>query len=517
MLRRWFAGTRALLSKMTMQQPSLLPPIHRGMSQLDRDAFRTTLPLLAARLPANNTTQFLKHDGKDFVLRLRGIGAVVPDPSDQHRRILLRTGDRSQIPQECLDVLKQHNGELVESSVSVGYDYWTSDQVLQAILPEELLDESPTAFTQVGHIAHLNLRDQYLPHRHLIGQVILDKNKSLRTVVNKLDSIDNVYRNFQMEVLAGDHDFMVEMAEHDCRFRFDFSKVYWNSRLQTEHARLVSLFKPDDVVVDGFAGVGPFAIPAGKKGCGVLASDLNPASAEALKGNAALNRVEKTVRTSNEDGRDFIKRSVLAIWDEPFPVYEAPLSARERAKKARQAMKEREAAKAAAAAAGGEASSSSSPAPPASADASATPDLSTVSLSSSSSSPAPPASESPKPQRLRRLPSHYVMNLPASALTFLDAFDGLFRDLYAREGEETVKKALEEETGGRLPVVHCYCFTKEPEGEAATKDICERATAALGHRVHTGLPDFNLHYVRDVAPKKIMFCLEFRLTDEMVR
>lgn len=27
-----------------------------------------------------------------------------------------------------------------------------ADQVLQAILPEDLLDESPTAFTQVGHI-----------------------------------------------------------------------------------------------------------------------------------------------------------------------------------------------------------------------------------------------------------------------------------------------------------------------------------------------------------------------------
>lgn len=38
------------------------------------------------------------------------------------------------------------------------------------------------------------------------------KNKGLRTVVNKLDTIDNVYRNFQMEVLAGDPDFNVELV-----------------------------------------------------------------------------------------------------------------------------------------------------------------------------------------------------------------------------------------------------------------------------------------------------------------
>lgn len=45
------------------------------------------------------------------------------------------------------------------------------------------------------------------------------------------------------------------------------------------------------MVVDAFAGVGPFAIPAGKKGCAVLASDLNPASASALAEAARINYV----------------------------------------------------------------------------------------------------------------------------------------------------------------------------------------------------------------------------------
>ncbi|GAA5831417.1 hypothetical protein JCM11251_004018 [Rhodosporidiobolus azoricus] len=473
-------------------QPTLEPPVHRGMSQLDRTAFSTTLPLLAARVPASKTTQFLKQDGKDFVLRLRGIGAVNADESEQYRRILLRTGDKAQVPQELLDLLKQIDAELVESSIKVDYDYWTSDQILQAVLPENLLDESPTAFTQVGHIAHLNLRDQYLPHRHLIGQVILDKNKSLRTVVNKLDTIDNVYRNFQMEVLAGDADFDVEMSEHDCKFRFDFSKVYWNSRLQTEHARLVSTFTPEDVIVDGFAGVGPFAIPAGKKGCGVLASDLNPASAEALKGNAELNRVEKTVRTFNEDGRDFIRRSVLAVWNDPFPVYEAPLSSREKNRRARA----ENAAKAAAATTTSATSPSQPPAP--------------------APAPSAAAAEPPKPSppsRPRRLPNHYIMNLPASAIEFLDAFAGLYRPLYEQIGEEEAKKAIDE--AGGLPLVHCYCFTKEIE--AAERDICQRATAALGFEVHPQLPDFDLHFVRSVAPTKDMYNLTFRLTEEMVQ
>lgn len=79
--------------------------------------------------------------------------------------------------------------------------------------------------------------------------------------------------------------------EADCKFTFDFTEVYWNSRLHTEHERLVELFKPEDVIADVFAGVGPFAVPAAKKGCAVLGNDLNPNSAKYLAQNVEDNRV----------------------------------------------------------------------------------------------------------------------------------------------------------------------------------------------------------------------------------
>lgn len=53
-----------------------------------------------------------------------------------------------------------------------------------------------------------------------------------------------------------------------------------------------------------------------------------------------------------------------------------------------------------------------------------------------------------------------MMNLPATALEFLDAF----RHCYATEAD--------------LPLVHCYCFAKQ--AETALADICARAEAALG-------------------------------------
>ncbi len=83
----------------------------------------------------------------------------------------------------------------------------------------------------------------------------------------------------------------VEVHEGDCVLRFNWAKVYWNSRLQTEHARLVDLFKEGEAVCDVMAGVGPFALPAGKKGVFVYANDLNPASYEALSENIRRNKV----------------------------------------------------------------------------------------------------------------------------------------------------------------------------------------------------------------------------------
>ena len=126
----------------------------------------------------------------------------------------------------------------------------------------------------------------------MIGQVILDKSTCIRTVVNKIGQIETEYRTFPMEVIAGEHDFKVTLKESNARFTFDFRHVYWNSRLQAEHARLVDIIerglgnekesstsdscnnfngkKGGVIVADIMAGVGPFAVPLAMSTKGVL-------------------------------------------------------------------------------------------------------------------------------------------------------------------------------------------------------------------------------------------------------
>ena len=193
-------------------------------------------------------------------------------------------------------------------------------------------------------------------------------------MVNKVGSIDETFRFFKMDVLAGKDDMITTVKEHGYTFTFDFSKVYWNSRLHTEHQRIVDILKPKDVVLDVFAGVGPFAIPACHKGCIVYANDLNPYSYSSLLDNAKKNKVEN-LHGYCLDGRDFIRTVVGKLIAEHDVIH------------------------------------------------------------------------STKP-----IVSHVIMNLPAIAVEFLDAFKGLFSSASLNIRPNMI-----------LPKVHCYCFCKGSE------------------------------------------------------
>lgn len=224
----------------------------------------------------------------------------------------------SDIPEDAVKIFREHGAELVPHVLRLGYEYYTAEEVLRQLLPAQV--DVPGSFETVGHIAHLNLREEQEPYKHLIGQVILDKSPAIRTVVNKVGTIDSTFRFFAMEVLAGEEGTLVEVKEEGCRFAFDYAKVYWNSRLQYEHRRLVQLFKKGERVCDVFCGVGPFAVPAAKRGCIVYANDLNPESIHWLRHNKTLNKIpDARLLIHNTDGRQFIRQSLDTLRGQEGP------------------------------------------------------------------------------------------------------------------------------------------------------------------------------------------------------
>lgn len=53
-------------------------------------------------------------------------------------------------------------------SVELNYDNWTAEEILKAVLPEDI--PSVTGFSIVGHVAHLNLKETHSPYKTLIGR-----------------------------------------------------------------------------------------------------------------------------------------------------------------------------------------------------------------------------------------------------------------------------------------------------------------------------------------------------------
>ncbi|BFF96704.1 tRNA (guanine(37)-N1)-methyltransferase [Drosophila madeirensis] len=292
-----------------MNCSELLPPASvRGMRELQRDEFQKRVQIPRLRVPESQV-QLVIPLVKKFLLKMEHLHPV--RAVDKSREILLHPipiqGWES-LPTEDLQKQQVTQEHFCFDELELNYENWSVNDILKSVLPEE--EEGMTSYSRIGHIVHLNLRDHLLPFKQIIGEVLRDKLPNCRTVVNKASTIDNTYRNFQLELICGEPEYQVETKENGIPFEFDFSKVYWNPRLSTEHERIVKLLQPGDVLYDVFAGVGPFSVPAAKKRCHVLANDLNPVSFHWLQHNAKRNKCLTNIKMFNKDGRQFILKEL---------------------------------------------------------------------------------------------------------------------------------------------------------------------------------------------------------------
>lgn len=106
--------------------------------------------------------------------------------------------------------------------------------------------------------------------------------------------------------------------------------------------------------------------------------------------------------------------------------------------------------------------------------------------------------------------SHYVMNLPASAISFLPAYRGLYH------GHE---KLFTPHTTTRLPLIHAYCFDMKSDTDEPKHSVVQRVAAELGVEMKLGDRDgdneIEVLYVREVAPNKTMYRATFRLPKDI--
>ncbi len=167
-------------------------------------------------------------------------------------------------------------------------------------LPEDVLGFDPS-YERLGDIVIIDEDDGDRARR--IADAILKSDLRAETVVNRASPIEGELRIRQWDVLGGDGTETVH-REYGTEFELDIAKVYFSPRLATERHRVIQTVAPEEKLFDMFAGVGPFVIPAAKRGADCVGVDLNEAAIEYLRRNAVRNGVSNRVRAIHGDVRE---------------------------------------------------------------------------------------------------------------------------------------------------------------------------------------------------------------------
>jgi len=171
-------------------------------------------------------------------------------------------------------------------------------ELARGVVPPDLLRFVPRGFEVVGGIAILNLPRELDEYRFEIARALLSRLRPrIRLVVRRASPARDPERVHAYEVLAGSGGLETLHKESGCVFKVDISRAFFSSRLQYERARIASLVRPGEVVINMFAGVGPFSIVIAKKvpDVKVYSIDVNPEAYRLMVENVKLNRVEDKV------------------------------------------------------------------------------------------------------------------------------------------------------------------------------------------------------------------------------
>lgn len=181
-------------------------------------------------------------------------------------------------------------------------------EILKGKIPEELIPSVRRSFDVVGDIAVIEIPEELEGYEREIAEAIMKVHKNVKVVCKRAGKTGGIERIRPVKVILGERRTTTVHVENGFKFLVDLSKVYFSPRLQNERLRVINQVKSGELVVDMFAGVGPFAIPIAKK-TKVIAIDINRYAIKLLKENIKLNKIpEENIMVFEGDCRKVIDK-----------------------------------------------------------------------------------------------------------------------------------------------------------------------------------------------------------------
>jgi tRNA (guanine37-N1)-methyltransferase len=190
----------------------------------------------------------------------------------------------------------------VSQRVDLGYPIETAsfDEVDEQVkdyrvlvnIPDDLRVSLPSSYDVLGSIALVKLADDVKDYAYEIGEAIIATQKAIKTVCVDAGVVDQ-FRTRAVSVVAGEKTTLTTHKEYGLVFVMDVAKVFFSPRLATERETVAKQVVAGEVVVDMFAGIGPFSIMIAKTRAPriVYAIDANPEAIKYMAENIELNKV----------------------------------------------------------------------------------------------------------------------------------------------------------------------------------------------------------------------------------
>ena len=154
------------------------------------------------------------------------------------------------------------------------------------------------SFDFLGNIAIVNFpKELRYIEKKKFAQELMQKNKSLETVLEKSGKIRGRLRKLVTKYIAGKKTKEVLYKENNCIFRFNIDTTYFSPRLSNERKEVASKIKKGEKVLVMFAGVAPFSIVIAKNSHAekVYSNEINREANKYAELNVELNRVKDKV------------------------------------------------------------------------------------------------------------------------------------------------------------------------------------------------------------------------------
>lgn len=163
------------------------------------------------------------------------------------------------------------------------------EEVSKIVNVKEIIGYAPS-FDVIGDIAILGASTQ---DPMAEADAILKSHKHIHAIFQSTAPITGEFRTRSLIHLRGERKTITTYREHGLVYRLDVAEVYFTPRLGSERERIADRIQ-SGVVLDIFAGIGPFSILIGKRhpSVKVIAVDKNRSAVQYLKENIRTNNRE---------------------------------------------------------------------------------------------------------------------------------------------------------------------------------------------------------------------------------